>query len=66
MIGTLKEIYDKVEELNKAGKNAIVHYGPYKRDLTVEEGHPEFDIEGPDETITPAQVYEALITQMKD
>jgi hypothetical protein len=32
-VGTLTEIYDKVDELNKQGKNARVYYGPFVRDV---------------------------------
>jgi hypothetical protein len=62
-IGTLTEIYDKVNELNKQGKNATVYYGPFKRDCTVGPNHPE----GIDAfVLTPRMVYEALILQMKE
>jgi|WetSurMetagenome_2_1015567.scaffolds.fasta_scaffold56087_6 hypothetical protein len=49
--GTLIEIYDKVDELNKEGKNAIVYFGPY---MIVEQG------------IFAEPKYEALIKQMKE
>jgi len=36
-IGTLTEIYDKVNELNKQGKNATVYYGPFLTSTMVYE-----------------------------
>jgi len=41
-VGTLVEIYDKVESLNKEGKNATVYYGPFER--AVIEGEVVYEV----------------------
>lgn len=57
--GTLEEIFLKVEELNKAGKNAVIYFGPFPVGKTA--------VATADKTsLVNRLTYEALINQLKD